>query len=70
MLCATKPGDMVCDLTCGSGTTLEAAALNGRSFVGVDMCPLAVQTSRRRLMGNRVNINAEDSQGEPDISWT
>ena len=58
---------MVCDLTCGSGTTLEAAALNGRSFVGVDMCPLAVQTSRRRLMGNRVNINAEDSQGEPDI---
>ena len=67
VLCATKPGDMVCDLTCGSGTTLEAAALNGRSFVGVDMCPLAVQTSRRRLMGNRVNINAEDSQGEPDI---
>ena len=67
VLCATKPGDMVCDLTCGSGTTLEAAALNGRSFLGVDMCPLAVQTSRRRLMGNRVNINAEDSQGEPDI---
>ena len=67
VLCATKPGDMVCDLTCGSGTTLEAAALNGRSFVGVDMCPLAVQTSRRRLMGNRVNINAEDSRGEPDI---
>ena len=67
VLCATKPGDMVCDLTCGSGTTLEAAALNGRSFLGVDMCPLAVQTSRRRLMGNRVTINAEDSQGEPDI---
>lgn len=67
VLCSTKPGDTVCDLTCGSGTTLEAAALNGRSFVGVDMCPMAVQTARRRLMGSRVNINAASSEGEPEV---
>ena len=66
VLCSTRPGDTVCDLTCGSGTALEAAVLNGRTFVGVDMCELAIQTSRRRLIGNRVIINAESDTFDCD----
>ncbi|MGN0741047.1 MAG: DNA methyltransferase [Candidatus Fimadaptatus sp.] len=65
VLCSTRPGDIVCDLTCGSGTALEAAAINGRNFVGVDMSPLAVQTARRRLVGSRVSLNMPGSEGSP-----
>ena len=67
VLCSTQPGDIVCDLTCGSGTTLEAAAINGRNFVGVDMSRLAINTARRRLIGNRVNLNQPASEGEPEL---
>ena len=67
VLCSTRPGDIVCDLTCGSGTALEAAAINGRNFVGVDMSPLAVQTARRRLVGSRVSLNIPGSEGSPEV---
>ena len=67
VLCSTRPGDIVCDLTCGSGTALEAAAINGRNFVGVDMSPLAVQTARRRLVGSRVSLNMPGSEGSPEV---
>ena len=67
VLCSTRPGDIVCDLTCGSGTALEAAAINGRNFVGVDMSPLAVQTARRRLVGSRVSLNMPGSEGSPAV---
>ena len=32
----TKPGDVVVDLTCGSGSVLEAAKVSGRRAVGVE----------------------------------
>ena len=67
VLCSTRPGDIVCDLTCGSGTALEAAAINERNFVGVDMSPLAVQTARRRLVGSRVSLNMPGSEGSPEV---
>lgn len=67
VLCSTKPGDIVCDLCCGSGTTLEAAAINGRNFLGVDLSPLALQIARRRLIGNRVNLHMPASEGTPDM---
>ena len=67
VLCSTRPSDIVCDLTCGSGTALEAAAINGRNFVGVDMSPLAVQTARRRLVGSRVSLNMPGSEGSPEV---
>lgn len=37
VLASSKPGDIVLDPFCGSGTTGVAAIRNGRSFIGIDM---------------------------------
>lgn len=49
--CASRPGDWVLDPFAGSSTTLEAAKRNGRNFIGIDRCPLALNILRRRLAG-------------------
>lgn len=41
----SKPGDLVLDPYCGSGTTLLESSLSGRRSVGVDLNPLAVLIS-------------------------
>jgi site-specific DNA-methyltransferase (adenine-specific) len=46
---ASRPGDTVADLMCGSGTTLVVAARLGRRFVGGDASEIAIQTTSRRL---------------------
>jgi site-specific DNA-methyltransferase (adenine-specific) len=46
---ATDAGDLVVDPFCGSGTTLVAAKLMGRRFVGIDTLPDAISLTRRRL---------------------
>jgi site-specific DNA-methyltransferase (adenine-specific) len=46
---ASRPGGLVVDPFCGSGTTLVVAARLGRRAVGCDVGELAVQTSRARL---------------------
>lgn len=38
----TKPGDVVLDPMCGSGTTLIDAMLNGRHALGIDIDPLSI----------------------------
>lgn len=45
----TRPGDLVADPMCGSGTTLEAAHRLGRRFVGNDRGEAAIRISRERL---------------------
>jgi site-specific DNA-methyltransferase (adenine-specific) len=45
----SRPGDVVLDFFCGSGTTGEAAARNGRGFVLVDDNPEAVEIAASRL---------------------
>ncbi len=50
ILSTTKPGDLVADLCCGSGTTLVAAALNGRRFLGIDSGQSALSVTRKRLL--------------------
>lgn len=45
----SRRGEWVGDLFCGSGTTLEAASINGRRFLGVDQSPLVPAILRRRL---------------------
>lgn len=45
----TKPGDLVADPYCGSGTTLEALKKWGRRFVGVDNNPDWIQYCQRFL---------------------
>lgn len=49
LLATTQEGDVVADLMCGSGTTLVAAASLGRTFVGADRSPLAIETTSHRL---------------------
>jgi len=49
VLLASDAGDTVADLMCGSGTTLVAAAMHGRRFVGADESSLAVKTAAKRL---------------------
>ena len=44
----TRPGDLVVDPYCGSGTTLLESAVHGRKSVGIDMNPLAVLIARTK----------------------
>lgn len=46
---STNEGDMVLDPFCGSGTTLVAAKIKGRRFVGIDISQEAVELTRLRL---------------------
>ncbi len=45
----SRPGDVVLDFFAGSGTTGEAAALEGRGYVLVDSSPDATAIARARL---------------------
>jgi hypothetical protein len=45
----TKPGDLVIDFFCGSGTTGVAAAQLDRRFIGLDNDPDAVRTTCQRI---------------------
>ena len=54
--CASRPGDWVLDPFAGSGTTLEAAARNGRRFIGIDRCPVTPNLIRRRLRAANYRI--------------
>lgn len=45
----SRPGDVVLDPFCGSGTTLVAAQESGRSWVGIDSSLVACSTSLARI---------------------
>lgn len=45
----TRPGDVVLDPFCGSGTTGVAAISQGRSFVGIDLDREHIELSRKRI---------------------
>jgi adenine-specific DNA-methyltransferase len=47
----SRPGDMVLDPFSGSGSTLVAAVLSGRRYVGIDVEAKYVDLARRRLAG-------------------
>ena len=49
ILASSNPGDIVLDCFVGSGTTLVAAELLGRRWIGVDKSRTAVRVARRRL---------------------
>lgn len=46
---ASNEGDVVLDPFCGSGTTLVAAKLNNRHYIGIDKSADAVTLSKQRL---------------------
>ena len=66
---SSDAGDLVVDPFCGSGTTLIAAALTGRRWIGMDCSLQAAEATLRRLregsrpMGDYVNapVPAEES---------
>jgi site-specific DNA-methyltransferase (adenine-specific) len=63
---STDTGDCVLDPFCGSGTTLIAAKLLGRTYIGIDILPEAVELTQKRLQEpiksiSQVLISGEDS---------
>ncbi len=66
ILSSSRPGDIVCDLFAGSGTTLEAAWRAGRRFIGADMNAYSLQTTRRRMNGASVTYTAPECAGRPE----
>jgi SAM-dependent methyltransferase len=65
----TRPGELVLDSYCGSGTTLLECSLVGRASVGIDLNPLAVLISRvkttpvgRQALGEFVRRMRQDLQ--------
>ncbi len=70
----TNPGDLVLDCYCGSGTTLEAAALLGRRFIGIDISEAAITAIVKRFrdgrsaMGDFVGIrSAKKTQAKAEM---
>jgi DNA modification methylase len=47
--CFSQPGDFVLDPFCGSGSTLLAAKLQGRSFIGIELDPAYYNIALDRL---------------------
>lgn len=47
---SSNPGDLVIDAYAGSGTTLAAASLRDRAWIGIDESPVAIETSIQRLV--------------------
>lgn len=50
VLMATDPGDLVLDITCGSGTTAYVAEQWGRRWITCDTSRIAIAIAKQRLM--------------------
>ncbi|OGC41111.1 hypothetical protein A2Y85_07055 [candidate division WOR-3 bacterium RBG_13_43_14] len=44
----SKKGDVICDIFCGSGTTLVESRVTGRNAVGIDLNPLAILLAKAK----------------------
>jgi DNA modification methylase len=63
ILASSKPGDIVADFFCGSGTTPFVTAKHGRKFIACDETFRAIHTTRSRLADLSVVFSLErDSQ--------
>ena len=58
---SSRPGALVLDPFCGSGTTLCAAARHDRDAVGVDIGRLAITVATERLRAMGVALDAESA---------
>jgi adenine-specific DNA-methyltransferase len=62
---SSNPGDIVLDAFCGSGTTAVAAEKLGRRWICIDISPVAIETTIKRILALKnykpfVFINATD----------
>ncbi|RRA50327.1 DNA methyltransferase [Acidipila sp. EB88] len=55
----TKPGDLVADFFCGSGSCLAAAEMYGRKWIGSDLGKFAIHTARKRLINAQRVLKAD-----------
>lgn len=71
---SSNPGDLVIDAYSGSGTTLAASGAIGRSWIGIDESPAAIETAIKRLVLGTPSMgsHARDSyvKREPKIAAT
>lgn len=56
----TKPGDLVADFFCGSGTTAAVAEKLGRKWIATDLGKFGIHTTRKRLIGVQREKKAKD----------
>ena len=47
---SSRPGDLVLDPFCGCGTTIAAAQMLARRWVGIDISPFAIELIRRQRL--------------------
>jgi adenine-specific DNA-methyltransferase len=59
----SRPGDIILDPFCGSGTTLIAAKHQGREFIGIDINPEYVELSQRLV----TNISTQEALINEDM---
>ena len=53
---SSRNDDTVCDLYCGSCTSMDAASSMGRAFVGTEINPVAANIARRRMEGREYEL--------------
>ena len=56
---SSNPGDTVLDPFCGCGTSMVAAERLGRSWIGIDVEPLALSVLRQRFEAERIDSDFE-----------
>ena len=64
----TKPGDLVVDLCCGSGTTLAAAQSLGCRYAGLDVSAEALHVCLHRLAGSDLTLETPCSDDPAALS--
>lgn len=57
----TRPGDIACDLCCGSGTLPVAAAALGLKFLALDKGAPAISVTRKRLLADKVSFTIKNA---------
>ncbi|MEA4940512.1 MAG: site-specific DNA-methyltransferase [Christensenella sp.] len=62
ILASSRPGDLVCDLFSGSGTTASAASKLGRRFLALDASPAALYVLRARQLQNASVLSLLDGE--------
>lgn len=67
ILSTSRPGDLVCDLFGGSGTTGVVASRHDRRFLLIDRAATAVAVARKRLLGQQMCLEDHTGEGAPSL---
>lgn len=62
---SSNEGSIVLDCFCGSGTTLKAAQLNNRQWIGIDQSELAIQSTKEKI--KKIEIDLFSGQAKYDF---